>query len=133
MRSGRRCANPSLGRRSTPPKAWQFRIRDILDSIEAAESHVEGMTDQEFTADRKTIDAVIRVLTVIGEAAANVPPSIQERFPDVPWDEMRRMRNVVVHVYFGVDLAIIWRTIQEDLPPLKAQLNDALRDAEGDK
>ena len=73
-----------------PPRAWQFRIRDILDSIEAAESHVEGMTCQEFAADRKTIDAVIRDLTIIGEAAANVPPSIQERFPVVQWDERAR-------------------------------------------
>ena len=116
-----------------PPRAWQFRIRDILDSIEAAESHVEAMTFEEFAADRKTIDAVIRDLTVIGEAAANVPASIQDRFPLVPWDEMRRMRNVVIHVYFGVDLAIIWRTIHDDLPPLKGQLNDVLRNTERDE
>jgi len=112
-----------------PPRAWQFRVRDMLDSIGAIEGHVSGMTCEQFAADRKTVDAVIRNLTVIGEAAANVPSSIQERFPDVPWDEMRRMRNVVVHVYFGVDLPVVWRTTQDDLPPVRTQLMRVLGDA----
>ena len=116
-----------------PPRSWSFRVRDILDSIAATEDHVRGMTYEQFAGDRKTIDAVIRNLTVIGEAAANIPPSVQERHQDVPWDEMRRMRNVVVHVYFGVDLPVVWRTLKEDLPPLTGQLNAILNQAEQDQ
>jgi len=113
-----------------PPRYWLFRVRDILDSIGAIESHVSDMTYEQFARDRKTVDAVIRNLTIIGEAAANIPLSAQECYPYVPWDEMRRMRNVVVHVYFGVDLPVVWQTLQDDLPPLKAQLDDILRDME---
>jgi len=115
-----------------PPREWSFRVRDIFDSIRVIEEHVRGMTYDQFVNDRKTVDAVIRNLTIIGEAAANVPSAVQDRYPDVPWDEMRRMRNVVVHVYFGVDLPMVWRTLQEDLPPLEAQLHDILRDADPD-
>ena len=115
-----------------PPRSWSFRVRDILDSIAAIEDHVRGMTYDQFAGDRKTIDAVLRNLAVIGEAATHLPPSVQERHPNVPWDEMRRMRNVVVHVYFGVELPVVWRTLQEDLPPLKAQLNEVLPHAERD-
>ena len=115
-----------------PPRSWSFRVRDILDAIAAIEAHVRGMTYEQFAGDRKTIDAVLRNLAVIGEAATHLPPSVQERHPNVPWDEMRRMRNVVVHVYFGVELPVVWRTLQEDLPPLKAQLNEVLPQAERD-
>ena len=115
-----------------PGREWHFRLRDIVDSIMAIEDHVRGMTHDDFAHDRKTVDAVIRNLTVISEAAANVPPPVQHRYADVAWDEMRRMRNVVVHVYFGVDLPVVWRTVQEDLPPLKTQLDHILRDIDRD-
>ena len=115
-----------------PPRSWLFRVRDILNSIAAIEDHVRGMMYEQFAGDRKTIDAVMRNLTVIGEAAANIPPSVQEGHRNVPWDEMRRRRNVVVHVYFGVELSVVWRTLQEDLPQLKAQLNEILPQAERD-
>lgn len=113
-----------------PPRTWDFRVRDILDSIGAIEGHVGDMTYDQFAADGKTIDAVLRNLTIIGEAATNVPASVQDRYPDVPWDDMRRMRNVVVHIYFGVNLPIVWQTIQGDLPPLRTQLEQVLRDVE---
>jgi len=74
------------------------------------------------------VDAVLRNLTVIGEAARHVPDEVVATHPDLPWSEMRDMRNIVVHEYFGVDPAIIWRTIREDLPPLVPQLESLLRD-----
>ena len=88
---------------------------------------MKGTDFDRFSHDRRTIDAVVRNLTIIGEAAANVPDSVQKRFPSIPWDNMRRTRNVIVHVYFGVNLPVVWKTIQEDLPPLKAQLRDIVK------
>jgi uncharacterized protein with HEPN domain len=116
-----------------PPREWSFRVRDILQSIESIEEYVRGMTYELFAGDRKTKDAVIRNLAIIGEAANHIPAEVRARSPAVPWDEMRRLRNVVVHVYFGVDFSDVWQTIQKDLPPLKAQLNELLRQASGDK
>jgi len=113
-----------------PPRQWIFRVRDILDSIRAIEEYVHGMTYAQFARDRKTLDAAVRNMITIGEAAANVPAAVQGRFPEIPWDNMRRMRNVVVHIYFGVNLPDVWKTIQDDLPPLKAQLTEVLRKAE---
>lgn len=69
----------------------------------------------EFEADDKTVDAVVRNLQIIGEAAARIPTSVKERHADLPWQEIIGFRNIVVHEYFGVDEAIIWRIVQSEL------------------
>ena len=80
------------------------------------------MDESTFRADRRTLDAVLRNLTVIGEAARHTPEGFRARFPDVPWLEMADMRNVVVHEYFGVDAGILWLTATRDVPNLEAVL-----------
>jgi uncharacterized protein with HEPN domain len=109
-----------------PPRDWTMRIEDILDSIARIQDYVRGMTFDAFQADRKTIDAVIRNITVIGEAANNVPPSIADSLPEIPWKLMRDFRNVVVHMYFGLDPKVIWDTAQVDVPPLVEPLRRLL-------
>ncbi len=101
-----------------PPRDWRLRVQDILEAIAAIEEYTRGMDYEAFTSDRKTVDAVLRNLTVIGEAATYVPDDIVALHPEVPWREMRDMRNVVVHAYFGVNTRIVWDTIQLNLHPL---------------
>ena len=101
-----------------PYRAWLFRINDILDAIAAVQRYVAGMTYDDFISDRKTVDAVIRNLIIIGEAAGHIPDEICQAQPEMPWDDMRAMRNFVVHEYFGVSDKILWDTIQLNLPPL---------------
>ncbi len=101
-----------------PPRDWKLRIADILEAIAKVHRYVDGMTFEDFAADEKTIDAVIRNFAVIGEAAARMPSEVTDVNPHVPWTVMRSVRNIVVHVYFGVDLRILWDTIHVDLPPL---------------
>ena len=84
------------------------------------------MTFEQFMADRKTIDAVVRNFIIIGEAASHLPEDFIERHPDLPWPEMSDMRNIVVHEYFGVSNKILWETIQSDLPPLVPLLQKLL-------
>ena len=72
-----------------------------------------------------TIDAVVRNLEVLGEAARQMPEDFVAKHPEVPWRTIAGLRNRIVHDYFGLDLEIIWQIISQDLPPLKAQL-DAL-------
>jgi uncharacterized protein with HEPN domain len=105
-----------------PPRDWALRITDILDSIAAIREFTAGMDYAAFTRDRKTIDAVLRNFTVIGEAARYVPDDVTATFPEIPWQDMRDMRNILMHQYFGVNLRIVWDTIQVNLPPLVPQL-----------
>jgi uncharacterized protein with HEPN domain len=102
----------------SPERNWKMRVRDILASIEKIKAYTHGMDYEQFQADPRTIDAVIRNFEIIGEAAAHIPIEIQEKFPEMAWLEMRGMRNIMAHEYFGISLSIIWRTIERDLTPL---------------
>lgn len=113
-------------------RLWKHRITDVLDSIEKIQNYVEEMEFEDFQKDEKTIDAVIRNFIVIGEAARHVPSYISEKYPNIPWRLMGDMRNFAVHEYWGVELRTIWKTIQEDLPPLIPGLNQII-DSEEDK
>ena len=70
----------------------------------------------DFIKDDKTVDAVIRNFEIIGEASKNVPDDIKKKYPDIPWDEMYRLRNKAMHEYFGIDYEIIWEIIKKHLP-----------------
>ena len=69
---------------------------------------------------------MVRNLEVVGEAARHIPPEIESRYSDVPWGEMRGMRNVLVHEYFGVNLTIPWHTVVHNLPPVIKMLEKIL-------
>jgi len=83
---------------------------------------------ESFRTNEMIIDAVVRNFTVIGEAARHIPDEIEERWPEIPWFEMRGMRNVVVHEYFGVDHQILWQTAESNLPPLIPLLTKLLEE-----
>lgn len=111
-----------------PRREWRLRLEDIVVAAASIESYVRGMNFQAFCADRKTVDAVVRNLEVIGEAARHVPDEIRSRASAVAWEDMSDMRNVLIHEYFGVDLPILWNTIQSDLPPVAAALASILEE-----
>jgi uncharacterized protein with HEPN domain/predicted nucleotidyltransferase len=116
----------SGGRLAMPRRAWTGRVEDILDAAAAIADYTEGMTFDTFTADRRTVDAVVRNVGIIGEAARHVPEDIRQRYPAVPWAKMYDMRNVVVHDYPGVDLTIVWEVVRNYLPPLVPVLREIL-------
>jgi len=95
---------------------------DIKDAILKIEKYTRGLHDQEFYRDAKTIDAVVRNLSVIGEAVKNIPKEIRIENPEVAWKEILGMRNKVIHEYFGIDEEILWQTIKKDLPIFKKQI-----------
>jgi len=69
---------------------------------------------------------------IIGEATKNIPFDIRDKYPDVPWKNMAGMRDVVIHGYFGVDNAVIWKTLKEDIPGLKEKIKKILGEIEAD-
>lgn len=111
---------------------WTFRINDILKSIEKIETYIEGMTAESFKKNELVIDAVIRNLEVIGEASKSIPSTIRRSHPDIPWDQMNGMRNLLIHEYFGVDVPTVWHTAKRHLPLLKRQLDYILKNKNSD-
>lgn len=97
-------------------------VTDILEAIEKIISYTKNLSFPQFKNDTKTIDAVVRNLEVIGEAARNMPKNIRLDYPDIPWKQVIGARNKVLHEYFGVDEEILWKTIQDDMPILKEQI-----------
>ena len=110
-----------------PPRQWRLRVEDILDAIAKVERYVDGLTFEQFQADEKTIDAVIRNLEVIGEAVRHLVTISAELPVIIPWADIAGMRNILIHEYFGVDLQIMWQTVSKDLPTLKGELQTLLR------
>ena len=107
-----------------PHRGWKLRVSDIIEALENVLDYTTGMTFEQFISDRKTIDAVVRNFIIIGEAATHLPDDIVTKYPDLPWREMRDMRNIVVHEYFGIDNLIVWETVQKNLPPILPLLRD---------
>ena len=100
-------------------------LEHILQAIQRIKDYTENVTEVTFLEDIRTQDAVIRNLEIIGEASRNIERRYAEFAadnPDIPWGVAYEMRNTLAHGYFNVDLEIVWKTIQTDLPPLAAQV-----------
>jgi len=83
---------------------------------------------QKFSADDKTLDAVLRNLEVIGEAVKNIPDEIKGKYPDVEWKSAAGMRDRLIHEYFGVSVRIVWETVANDLPAFRGSVEKVLKD-----
>jgi uncharacterized protein with HEPN domain len=101
------------------PREYRVYLDDMLGAIGRIREYVRGMNQSEFDEDRKTQDAVIRNLEVIGEATKNLPETLQSQAKNVEWRKIMGLRNILVHEYFGVSLPIIWDIVQNKLGPLE--------------
>jgi uncharacterized protein with HEPN domain len=94
-------------------------LADISDSIEAIFKYVDGVSFESFQHDRMRYSAVIREFEIIGEAVGKLSPEIIEKTPQVPWQDIKDFRNLLIHEYFGVDLEIVWSVIFNELAELR--------------
>lgn len=108
----------------------QNRLPDYLDHIRQAAadacSFVGGMGKDDFLIDKRTQQAVVMSLIIIGEASKKVMESYAEfvlAHPEIPWGNMRGMRNRIAHGYFDINLQVVWETVQAALPELLKQLS----------
>jgi uncharacterized protein with HEPN domain len=93
-------------------------LNDIREAIAEVEEFTRGMDYESFAADKKTVNAVIRSLEVLGEATKHIPASFRRKHPEIPWTRMAGMRDVLIHDYMRVDLRTVWNAVRERLPEL---------------
>jgi len=99
-------------------------LEDILQAIDDVAEFIAGMDYSQFANDKKTVNAVIRSLEVIGEATKHVPAAFRNRYPEIPWSKMAGMRDVLIHDYMGVDSMTVWKAVKERLPEIRSLLSD---------
>lgn len=103
-------------------------IQDAIDAMAKSMEFIEGMKYEDFVQDDKTIFAVIRAIEIIGESVKNIPDHVKKEYPEISWREMAGMRDKLIHGYFGVDERRVWKTVKEEIPPLKPLFEDILKD-----
>lgn len=103
-------------------KTPKVLLHHIFDAIVQIESYLEGFDYNRFLSDKRTQDAVIRQLEVIGEAASRLESDFKSTYPQVPWREISDFRNVLAHEYWDVDLEIVWKAAAQETKELKTSL-----------
>jgi uncharacterized protein with HEPN domain len=106
------------------PRDYRLQIDDILAAIARIRAYTQGMSYEAFAADTKTQDAVIRNLEIIGEAARALPDEVRQKTTAVDWRKIIGLRNMLIHEYFGISVAIIWDVVANKLDELEAACSE---------
>lgn len=101
-------------------------LSDIKEAIGRIELYIEKMSYQEFLQDRKSQDAVVRNLEIIGEATKNIPNDFKKKYPRIQWKKLAAVRDRLIHYYFGVNYDIVWGIVKEELPTVIRQIEEIL-------
>jgi uncharacterized protein with HEPN domain len=105
-------------------------LQDILDAVNDIEKFVADMSYEQFIKDKKTLNAVVRSIEVIGGASKRLPLSLKAKNSELPWREITGMRDKLIHAYFGMDTETIWKTVKENIPQLKQAIKKLVKDQE---
>ena len=113
---------PSPSERDT-----RLYVEDMLEFCEDVLEYTQGFDRDALAADRMRLDATLRKLSLIGEAATRVPPELRALAPEVPWRKVVGTRNRLMHAYLGIDMSTVWSIITRELPELRRSLTDLLK------
>lgn len=101
-------------------------LSDMKEAAEKILKYTQGLSFEDFLADDKTIDAVVRNFEIIGEASLRIDEDFRLENPQIEWKKLRGFRNRIVHDYFGIDYEIVWSILTQDLEELVFQLDQLL-------
>jgi uncharacterized protein with HEPN domain len=105
-------------------------LQDILEAVNDIDSFVADMSYEQFIKDKKTLNAVVRSIEIVGEASKRLPESLKVKNSELPWREIAGMRDKLIHAYFGMDAETIWKTVKENIPQLKQTIKKMSKDQE---
>jgi|SRR5437016_9387305 len=108
------------------PRDYKVFLEDMRDAIAKVHKYTSGLGFKEFANDEKTVDAVVRNLEVIGEAAKSVPEGVRHGETQIDWRRIAALRNILIHQYFAIDVEIVWDIVQNKLPELDKQVRKML-------
>ena len=109
---------------------YRLYLRNILAAMIDAQKFVEGMDSEAFAADDKTTSAVVQKLGIVGEATKNVPETIRQKYPQVPWRQMAGRGDLLIHEYHNVNYVVVWEIATKLIPPLQPIIKQILKDME---
>ena len=102
-------------------------LGDINEAMNLIGLYTKELAYREFLEDRKAQDAIVRNLEVIGEASKNITAVFKAKYPDVPWRKLAGLRDKLIHFYFGIDYKIVWSIAKKELPKLRKQVKEILK------
>ncbi len=104
------------------PRSWRIRLQDMLKAIDEVAALVSHPDFESFRKDRAAILASLTCIHILGEASNHIPQEIKQKYPELPWSQIRGMRNRIAHEYFEIDESIVWTTCKIDFPKLRPLL-----------
>ncbi|WHZ27266.1 MAG: hypothetical protein OJF51_002062 [Nitrospira sp.] len=107
-------------------KEDDVRLRHMLDAAREALGFVQGRNRVDLNSDRQLVLALVKAIEIIGEAAFRTSENSRAQFPEIRWEDIVGMRHRLVHAYFDINLDVLWKTVQDDLAPLIARLEQVL-------
>jgi len=102
-------------------------LEDIVQECRHIKTFVADITYTEFSDNIEKVYAVAKAFENIGEAVKNIPTELTKAYPQIPWSEIAKMRDVLTHHYFGVDDKVLWDTLEEDFEEFEKVIHDMLR------
>lgn len=107
-------------------RQWRLSLQDMAEAVGKVLRYIQGMTREQFFADSKTYDAVLRNLEILGEAAKNIPDAIKNKYPEIEWRKISGLRDIAIHRYFGINEDVLWDVLSIKLGALQEKIETML-------